>query len=516
MHTAHAGARSRRLATTASFETTEFRRSFTKETNELLRKRLVWFIAIWGGLGLINVVLTTIMLIRGVDLSSVFSDNWQRAFFFLASFLWFGAYLGALLVAIGKRVSTKSIIHISIGLIILDGIFSIGARVMDIGIGSAMIPFLIAHFIACCLFPWTIRQALVPILVVASVNIFAHTVVEGHWSIWSVLLTIALMLFTIPAIAIAGIKHSQRIQVSTNKFLSHRYGMLRQELAYARQVHEALYPAPRATGNLRYAYQYEPMRQIGGDYLYTKVTEPIEGKGEKISVVIVDVTGHGIPAALTVNRLHGEIDISFAENPDISPGELLEKLNKYVHLTLAKHSIYATAVCLRVDHDRGLVEYASGGHPPAFIRGVDGSLRDLDPTTFVLGACADEDFQAGQIQAEFMPGDSLVVYTDGAIEARSIDGKMLHIDGLRKLLAAPAMPGIEHAGQGQWAERILSEVTAYRSGLPPEDDTLIIEVYRPIGTDDPNAFDPRDVESASNQDQDQDQAPVQAPIGVSP
>ncbi len=482
------------MTTTASFETTEFKRSFTKETNDLLRKRLIWFASIWGGLGAINLTVTTIMLIQGIDVLNILSDGWQRAFFILTSLLWFSAYLGALLVAIGKRVSTKTIVYISMGLIILDGVMGIGIRVMDIG-PSGMISFLIAHFIACCLFPWTIRQALVPILVIASASIFAHTVVQGHWSIASVLLTVALMLFTIPAIAIAGIKHSQRIQKSTNKFLSQRYGMLRQELAYARQVHEALYPAPRITGNLRYAYQYEPMRQIGGDYLYAKVTEPTDGKGEQVSVVIVDVTGHGIPAALTVNRLHGEIDISFAENPNISPGELLEKLNKYVHLTLAKHSIYATAVCLRVDHDRGTIEYASGGHPPAFIRGIDGSLRDLDPTTFVLGACAAEDFQAGQIQAEFMPGDSLIVYTDGAIEARSIDGKMLHIDGLRKILAAPLMPTIEHAGQGQWAQRILDEVAAYRNGLPPEDDTLVIEIYRPVSTDDPNAFDPKTAES---------------------
>ena len=130
-----------------------------------------------------------------------------------------------------------------------------------------------------------------------------------------------------------------------------------------------------------------------------------------------------------MNRLHGEIDITFAENPDITPGEMLAKLNKYVHLTLAKHSIYATAVCLRVDHKRGIVEYASGGHPPAFIRGVDGTLRDLDPTTFVLGACSEEDFDSAQVEADLMPGDSLIVYTDGAIEARATDGKMMLIGG---------------------------------------------------------------------------------------
>lgn len=475
--------------TTASFETTEFRRSFTMETDELLRRRMIWFTSVWGGINLIILIFTIVMLIRGVNLSNMLTDNLQRAFFILTSAVWFGAYLGALLSAIGKKVSTRSIVYISMGLIMLDGAMGIGVRVMDIPVGPTFLTFLIAHFIACCIFPWTVKQAMFPAFVVAVASVFSHIVIERTSIGVTLALTLALLVPAIPGVTITAIKHSQRVQKATNRFLTQRYGMLRQELAYARQVHEALFPAPRSTGNLRYAYQYEPMRQIGGDYLYTTVSEATGEKGESLSVVIIDVTGHGIPAALTVNRLHGEIDICFAENPDISPGQLLEKLNKYVHLTLAKHSIYATAVCLRVDHDREVVEYASGGHPPAFIRGVDGSLRDIDPTTFVLGACADEDFESGQVDVEFMPGDSLIVYTDGAIEARSMEGKMLQIDGLRRILGAPAMPGVLNGGQGQWAEKILNEVTAYRSGLPPEDDTLAIEIYRPISTDDRNAFD---------------------------
>ncbi|CAN0588179.1 unnamed protein product, partial [Laminaria digitata] len=165
------------------------------------------------------------------------------------------------------------------------------------------------------------------------------------------------------------------------------------------------------------------------------------------------------------------------------------KLNKYVHLTLAKHSIYATAVCIRVNSTTGKVEYASGGHPPAFIRGIDGSLEDLAPTTFVLGACSEDDFEAGQIEVDFAPGDSLIAYTDGAIEARSLEGKMLHIDGLRRLLCAQIMPGTPNAGQGLWAEKILDEVAAFRCGLPPDDDTLAIEIYRPIANSEPETSD---------------------------
>ncbi|MEX0877184.1 MAG: PP2C family protein-serine/threonine phosphatase [Phycisphaerales bacterium] len=475
--------------TTSTYETTEFRRSFSRETDELLRRRLIWFVSIWGGLNLVLISVTVVLLLQGVDVSNVFKNGGQKAFFFLTTFIWFGAYLGALRVVLGRRVPSRTVVHITLGLILIDGALGIGVRVMDMDTFPVLWSFLLAHLIACCLFPWTIKQAMLPILVIAIASVFSHIVIEGTGLGTTIFFTASLLIFAVPGISISGIKHSQRLQRATNKFLNQRYGMLRQELAYARQVHEALFPAPHAVGEIRYAYQYEPMRQIGGDYLYTKLTHGEDGESSKLSVVIIDVTGHGIPAALTVNRLHGEIDISFAENPDLTPGEMLCKLNKYVYLTLAKHSIYATAVCMRIDRERGIVEYASGGHPPAFIRGVDGSLRDLAPTTFVLGACSEADFDAGQIEFEFTPGDSIIAYTDGAIEARSLEGKMLQIDGLRRLLAAPAMPGISHGGQGQWAEKILTEVAAFRGGLPPEDDTLVIEIYRPLSSNDPNAFD---------------------------
>ena len=478
--------------TTASFETTEFRRSFRQETDDLLRNRLIWFVSIWGGIGLILTTLAIVMLLRGVDVSTIFTNGGQKAFFILTTVIWFAAYLGSLLLVLGKRVHSQTIIYMTMGLVMLDGVQGIGTRVMDMTNGPALMGFLIAHFIACCLFPWTVKQAIVPVVTIVLASAFSHIAFERTGIGFTALSTGAYAFCSIPAIFITGFKHSQRVQRATNKFLNQRYGMLRQELAYARQVHEALFPAPHATGQIRYAYRYEPMRQIGGDYLYARSSND----ENCLSVVIVDVTGHGIPAALTVNRLHGEIDISFAENPDISPGEMLCKLNKYVHLTLAKHSIYATAVCIRVNCATGKLEYASGGHPPAFIRGIDGSLEDLQPTTFVLGACSEQDFESGQIEIDFEPGDSLIAYTDGAIEARSLEGKMFQIDGLRRLLSAPAMPGVANAGQGQWAEKVLEEVAAFRGGLPPEDDTLAIEIYRPFTQNDPNAFDPVSREEA--------------------
>ncbi len=457
------------------------------ETDSLLRRRLGWFVAIWGGLGIMGFTVIAVFAVVSQEdllLRLLFgtTGDWKTIFPVLGILLWLGAYgTSMFLVLVRKNLPSSTVVRLSLMLICFDGLFALMGRIG--GVPGYNLSYLwLAHLIACMVFPWTVRQALIPIGVVLSLSLFSRLSIEGERFIPSILMTLLVLMVMSPAVIICGVRHSQRLQRSTNKFLSQRYGMLRQELAYARQLHEALFPDPKVEGPIRFSYRYEPMRQIGGDYLYAHTHRPHGGaEGEVVSVVLLDVTGHGIPAALTVNRLHGEIDLRFAEQPDIGPGELLRLLNRYVDLTLSRHSIFATAVCFQIDSASGKLTYASGGHPPAFIRGIDGTLRDLDPTSFVLGACSDRDFDPGERVVDFYEGDSLIAYTDGAIEARSIHGAMLRIEGLRKILAAPLPPGIPGGGLGIWAERVLGEVSHHRGGMPPEDDTLAIEIYRAIG-----------------------------------
>ncbi len=262
------------------------------------------------------------------------------------------------------------------------------------------------------------------------------------------------------------------------------------------------------TGPLRFTYRYEPMRQIGGDYLYARLCPSDSGPdagshagreggagdgtsnssgGGALSVVVLDVTGHGIPAALTVNRLHGELERVFAETPTVSPGEVLRLLNRYVHLTLANHSVYVTALCLKFDCGTGQLSYASGGHPPAFLRAVDGTIHQLQSTAFVLGACADADFNSDPVTMAFGPGDAVIAYTDGAIEARDKHGRMLGVQGFLKLVASlpgntgtvgvPSAAPVMTVSSRVWSEMLLNAVESHRDG-PPADDTLVIEVMR--------------------------------------
>jgi len=476
---------------TAGLETLEFKHEFLAETDRLLRARLLGFATIWMSL---NLFLLVAMLVGGTwakiaqaaagdnplgvfeamtqVVSSAVGPGWKSVVFVLLTAVWFGFYCSVIWQVWQVKPSARRIVQLSIALIVADGMYGISARVAGLGSGG-LFAFWLAHLVACCIFPWTVRQAIIPIAIVVTLSTASKLTIEGK-SLSTFFVTGAMLLCMTPAVGICWYRHSLRVQKSSHNFLRQRYGMLRQELAYARQIHEAVFPSPKSEGPVCFAYRYQPMRQIGGDFLHVHIQEA-PGGHECVSVVVMDVTGHGIPAALSVNRLHGEIELRFADNPDISPGEMLSRLNRYVYLTMAKHSLFVTALCVRIDTARGEVTWASGGHPPAFLRGVDGTVRELGSTAFVLGACSEEDFDAEQQSCAFGPGDSLVAYTDGASEARNPSGKMLRIIGLRSMVAAEGrVPG------GAWPERILGMVSAHRGGLPTEDDLLVIEIYRPV------------------------------------
>jgi serine phosphatase RsbU (regulator of sigma subunit) len=347
---------------------------------------------------------------------------------------------------------------------------------------SAGFPFsvMVSHAWACVLLPWTPRQAARPLIAVLTLN--AATILllsESEWG-WRIGIALLSVLALAPGYVISKLKHHRRLDQFKLNFLQSRYGQLRRELTDARKIHESLFPKPQQRGPLGFDFRYEPMRQIGGDYLYARFSPPGFHRPHEhphLSVLLLDVTGHGIAAALTVNRLYGEVERQFAENPDASPGEVLRGLNKYVHLTLASHSVFATALCLRIDPNRNEIEYASGGHPPAFLRGVDGTLHDLPSTALVLGACADADFDPEPQKHHFGPGDAVIAYTDGAIEARNPSGRMLGVIGLQRILASTSAS--QGLGMGGWAQTIVTAVETHRQG-PAKDDTLVVEIVRSL------------------------------------
>lgn len=390
--------------------------------------------------------------------------------------LWVVCYLAMTLVLLWGAVGGRLLLRLSVLAVVGEAAF--GVLRLAFGVdprgASLLVGVQVAHAAGAILLPWTPLRALL-----AAWGAFLVTLVgviaEAPAGLGRLGFLAVGALVVAPGIAISVVRNWRDQAREMIEFFRNRYHEMRQELVDARLIHEAAFPPPRTTGAVRFSYAYEPRRQIGGDYLHSHVAPGTNENDESLSIAILDVTGHGIPAALTVNRLHGELSRLYAENPHMAPGAVLRALNRYVFLTLSDHSVFVTGIVLRVDPGRSTLEFASAGHPPAFLRSGRGTIEELGATSIVLGALDATEFDPAPIQRPFLAGDSLIAYTDGAMDARSRTGERLELDGLRKVIEQ----GWADESQ-RWPETIDRAIHQFRHG-PPDDDVLIIEVYRTMG-----------------------------------
>lgn len=464
--------------------TTDFRREYESHRQLFLRRRVLWFAGIVAAFFAFLLLWQTLWAV--IEPSGLGRAFWVTL---LVRSTILALYVASFVYTLNRRkvLSRKGMVRIVTGLILATAFLLyvpahvVTALVSDSLLGGAastptslpgwLMQVMLLHIFASLCIPWTPRESLTPLIPVLAVNLLLEAF-SGESFVFKIVEITLANAIVFPGMGLAWWRQGRFHARFHYSALRGRYTQMKRELTDAQRIHEALFPKPILDGLVHFDYLYEPMRQIGGDFLYTHRN----GKEEDapLSVVIIDVTGHGIPAALTVNRLHGELQRLFGENPQLNPGEALEAINRYVYLTMAEHSVFATALCLRVNPGEGTLEYANGGHPPAFVRTIDGLIDQLDSTTFVLGVVYDEAFTPGQRSIRFEPGDAMVAYTDGATEAIDATGRMLCINGVRQVIASDH-PRVAHC----LSEVLLEAVNGHRFG-PIQDDTLIVEIRRPI------------------------------------
>jgi serine phosphatase RsbU (regulator of sigma subunit) len=212
---------------------------------------------------------------------------------------------------------------------------------------------------------------------------------------------------------------------------------------------------------VRFEYEYLPIAEIGGDYVHLHVCP----ETECTTLTLLDVAGHGLAAALTVNRLFGELERILAEDEDAEPSEIMSLLNRYINLTMARHSLYATGTCMRLDPSSGRLTWVNAGHPPSFLRHPDGGVAEMSTTALILGALESDIFDPGQRETLLHPGDVVIAYTDGVFEARDDRGKQFGLDRVRETTRFTPPPR-------NWPKFIAGAVTKHHGGHA-EDDVLI-------------------------------------------
>jgi serine phosphatase RsbU (regulator of sigma subunit) len=465
----------------------DFREEYEAERTRWLRRRFLWY----SGVLSIFYALALVLRLAGVALDAQASGE-QVVGLGLAGIPQIGMFLVAYIYASRRPLARDAILRLVFALTVASGIIGMifGPVILQLGIesegarssraevvGNMFVAMFAAHFAASLFIPWTPREAIRPFLPLLAVFFIVTLFLGGGSWIGKILVIIFAPLAGLPGYLVCLWRHSRFRETFHYRMLRRRYGDLQRELVDARRVHEALFPPPIDRGPIHFHYAYEPMRQIGGDYLYAFHEPAADGAPGRLSIVLIDVTGHGVAAALTVNRLYGELERLYAERPDLPPGEMLAALNRYVNLTLAKHSVYATALCLRADPANDRIEWANAGHPPAFIRTAGGKIDRFDSSAPLLGVLPSNEFDAGERTMSFTAGDTIVAYTDGATDAANEQGDRLRIDGLQRILANGSPPPRDD--RGRWCRMLLREINQYRFGAAV-DDTLLVELHRPV------------------------------------
>ena len=459
------------------------------ERTRWLRKRFIWLCAL-------NVVIELLFFFAfSADLRA--APSLARLLNFIGLVLQVGGYLVALIWVVRAKPALPSLLKLGIYVTAILPSLSILFTRADITLNRASWDFMdpttangvvwavisptsifLFYLIACVFIPWTFREALLPAAVILLTNIavvgadILFTIKKLDQGILAGVCLGFSFVSVLPGLIICWWRFSRFRKNFRLRYESSSYRKLQTELAGARRVHESSLPPHNllTTGPVRLAYVYEPMRQIGGDILYVHPAD--NPTADVLSVLLVDVNGHGFGAALMANRLIGEIQRLFAENPDAAPDQVLAALNRYVCLTLARTGVFATALCLRIDTRAGTLQHANGGHPPLFLRkSGSGSIIRLEPDTYLLGVVNGTEFCPTCRTIPFHSGDALLAYTDGATEARDLAGEMITISGLhRRLQALTSSPD-------RWPQSLLHQITSHRRA-PADDDTLLAAIYR--------------------------------------
>jgi len=212
-----------------------------------------------------------------------------------------------------------------------------------------------------------------------------------------------------------------------------------QEIEAAREVQERLlYREPPQFQALKYSSCCLPAKGVGGDYC-----DFIELKNHQLVLAVGDISGKGISAALMMAHLQASVRTLYATT-ETGLAPLLQSVNRlFLAATAPAH--YATLFVGEYDDRSGTLRYANCGHNAPLLVHSDCTVERLQPTATVLGLF--ENWECSTSEVRLVPGDTLVLFTDGVTEATNANGEEFGeqrlIDRLRIFRASPPCSLVE-------------------------------------------------------------------------
>jgi sigma-B regulation protein RsbU (phosphoserine phosphatase) len=236
----------------------------------------------------------------------------------------------------------------------------------------------------------------------------------------------------------------------------------RREDAIAREVHRGLLPRqdPLFAG-LDVSGGFRAAETVGGDYYgYVAMADG------SLGLAISDVSGHGVGAALYMAIAKGALH---SEARDIlSAGEVLARVNEVLAADFSVSDMFATLFFARILPDGRRLVWSNAGHNPPLLLTSNGDIEPLKPCGPALGLVSGARWR--DVDQRFEPGDVLVLYTDGLIEARDHARTFF---GTQRLIEAARRPARDAAAI---RENILDALSRHVDTTPVEDDVTLVVV----------------------------------------
>ncbi|HVH70947.1 MAG TPA: PP2C family protein-serine/threonine phosphatase [Candidatus Dormibacteraeota bacterium] len=198
---------------------------------------------------------------------------------------------------------------------------------------------------------------------------------------------------------------------------------MKRDLEIAREIQTWLVPSePPNVPGADIAFATRPQNSVAGDYYDAFYPDP--QNNERLIVVIADVAGKSVPAALLMATLQASLRTIAGEGASVA--DLATRLNHYASTYSLDGRRFTTAVLCEYNTVSRRLTYVNAGHNPPILRRVDGTIETLQTGGLPLGIKVDASYETASL--ELRPSDLLILFTDGVVEAFNESGEELGND----------------------------------------------------------------------------------------
>lgn len=258
-------------------------------------------------------------------------------------------------------------------------------------------------------------------------------------------------------------RRSFRLKIEKqNHEIEEQQRLIQKDLELAEQVQKSLVPSEISLPQIEVKVKYMPMIGVGGDFAdiyYDGV--------ENIYLTLLDVTGHGITAALLVNRICSEIRNLVREKRE--PASILYAVNNFIFDVFEGMAMFMTMFSGVVNLRKGCFTYAGSAHPAVILwKSRENRFAKLESQNIIIGYEKRKENKFSQDVIMIAPEDKIVMYTDGIIEAEDATGKQLGINGFINFFKSSIYLSVDEI-----IENILNGIYEF-SPNPIKDDVYLI------------------------------------------